>query len=74
MHTGYLAASVASLALGVMCFLTPNVISRFGRILDRSIGTVEEALLERRVGRYLLGLCLFGLSILMFRLALIATA
>ncbi|MBI3324212.1 MAG: hypothetical protein HYZ92_02935 [Candidatus Omnitrophica bacterium] len=72
MHTGYLTASVASLALAVMCFLTPNVMMRLGRILDRSVGAVEETLLQRRSGRYLLGLCLFGLSMLMFRLGLVA--
>ena len=72
MHTGYLATSLALLALGVMCFLTPNVISRLGKIFNRSISTVEESLLQRRTGRYLLGLCLFGLSLLLFRLALIA--
>ena len=74
MHTGYLAASVTLLALGVMCFLTPNVIGRLGRLLNQSVGTVEEALLQRRTGRYLLGLCLFGVSLLLFRLALVAAS
>lgn len=73
MHPGYLMASIAALAVGLMCFLTPNVLIRLGHLLDRSVFAMEQVLLQRRVGRYVLGLGLFGLSLMMFRLSLLAS-
>jgi len=73
MHPGYLMASIAALAVGLMCFLTPNVLIRLGHALDRSVFAMEEVLLQRRGGRYVLGLGLFGLSLVMFRLSLLAS-
>ena len=69
MHKGYLAASLLTLAFGVACFLSPALISRASQVLDRSIGTIEVAMLKKRGVRYVIGLLLFGVSFGMFRLA-----
>ena len=69
MHTGYLVLSVLTLALGVACFLSPNMLSQMSGVLDRSIGLVNETMLKHRGFRYFFGLCLFLASFGLFRLA-----
>ena len=72
MHKGYLAASVAALALGVMFILSPKMVKQLSRSLDRSVGSLEGLLLKKRAARYLLGLVLFWLSFSFFRLSYLA--
>ena len=69
MHPGYLAGSLVALCFGVAFFLTPKTVRRLSGVLDRSVGSSENVILKKRGMRYVFGLALFGVSLLLFRMA-----
>ena len=69
--SGFLVLSLLSIVVGVMLFLAPQAIVKFGGLLNRSLAVLDDQLIRHR---YVMGGLAFVASYAFFKIALMLPA